>query len=317
MIGIPFFGTTDANGALILTRKIDHAQRVFKLHWFVGQFDAGVDAVLANAGLGVVAPGLTIADSPILTLTNANADAWYPVVNADNALVDQVLKLTISSGGANKSGGCIVYVGEESEEVAGGDASAANQATGNASLATIAGLSKAEDAAHASADPGVMLLAVRKDTAAALAGTDGDYIPLIVDASGRLWVDIGAIAAGSNIIGATYDAGPSWTSVFGVTGAPFASADAHSAAVAVTDAPTSGQKLVITDIVVSVDTAMSVTFTEETSGTVIAKFYMAANGVAQITTRSKRKLATVNKKLMVQTSVAGNIVANIGYYSEA
>src|SRR4051812_28783851 len=84
--------------------------------------------------------------------------------------------------------------------------------------------------------------------------------------------------------GASQDAGPSWTSVFGVGGVPFASADAHSAAVAVTDAPTSGQKLVITDIVVSVDTAMSVTFTEETSGTVIAKFYMAANGVAQITT---------------------------------
>lgn len=47
-------------------------------------------------------------------------------------------------------------------------------------------LGKAEDAAHASADTGVMALAVRKDTAAALAGTDGDYAPLEVDASGRL-----------------------------------------------------------------------------------------------------------------------------------
>ena len=52
-------------------------------------------------------------------------------------------------------------------------------------------LAKAEDAAHSSGDSGVMVLGVRKDTAAALAGTDGDYIPLIVDSSGRLWVQVG------------------------------------------------------------------------------------------------------------------------------
>lgn len=55
-------------------------------------------------------------------------------------------------------------------------------------------LAKAEDAAHSSGDSGVMVLGVRKDTAAALAGTDGDYIPLIVDSSGRLWVQVGASA---------------------------------------------------------------------------------------------------------------------------
>ncbi len=47
---------------------------------------------------------------------------------------------------------------------------------------------KAEDAAHSSGDKGVMFLAVRKDSAVALAGADGDYIPLIVDANGRLHV---------------------------------------------------------------------------------------------------------------------------------
>jgi hypothetical protein len=44
----------------------------------------------------------------------------------------------------------------------------------------------AEDAAHVSADLGTMALTVRKDTAAATSGTDGDYQPLITDASGRL-----------------------------------------------------------------------------------------------------------------------------------
>jgi len=47
-----------------------------------------------------------------------------------------------------------------------------------------------EDQAHASADVGTMGLAVRKDTAAGL-GADGDYVPLIVDSSGRLWTKIG------------------------------------------------------------------------------------------------------------------------------
>jgi hypothetical protein len=47
---------------------------------------------------------------------------------------------------------------------------------------------KLEDAAHASGDAGVMLLAVRSDTFAALAGTTGDYIPLTTDSVGRLWV---------------------------------------------------------------------------------------------------------------------------------
>lgn len=49
-------------------------------------------------------------------------------------------------------------------------------------------LGKAEDAAHTSGDVGVMGLAVRVDSAATLAGTDGDYAPLQVDASGALRV---------------------------------------------------------------------------------------------------------------------------------
>lgn len=60
-----------------------------------------------------------------------------------------------------------------------------------ASLVTVAALSKAEDAAHTTGDPGIQALAVRKDTATALAGTDGDYTPLITDANGRLHVLFG------------------------------------------------------------------------------------------------------------------------------
>ncbi|HOD79958.1 MAG: hypothetical protein BWX88_02756 [Planctomycetes bacterium ADurb.Bin126] len=48
----------------------------------------------------------------------------------------------------------------------------------------------AEDAAHQNADPGVQVLAVRSDTLSALAGTDGDYAPLQVNATGALYVAV-------------------------------------------------------------------------------------------------------------------------------
>ncbi len=46
----------------------------------------------------------------------------------------------------------------------------------------------AEDTAHTTADPGIQTLAVRNDTLAALCDTDGDYVPLQVDADGALYV---------------------------------------------------------------------------------------------------------------------------------
>lgn len=49
-------------------------------------------------------------------------------------------------------------------------------------------LGKAEDAAHTTGDVGVMALAVRSDAGGAIAGTDGDYAPLQVDANGALRV---------------------------------------------------------------------------------------------------------------------------------
>lgn len=56
-------------------------------------------------------------------------------------------------------------------------------------------LGKAEDAVHASGDTGVMALAVRADTAAAT-GANGDYVPLLTDANGRLHTH--AVASGVN-----------------------------------------------------------------------------------------------------------------------
>ena len=60
-----------------------------------------------------------------------------------------------------------------------------------------------EDVAHVSGDAGIMPLAVRNDTLSALAGTDGDYAPLQVDASGSLYVTSADDAALANTAIAT------------------------------------------------------------------------------------------------------------------
>lgn len=126
-----------------------------------------------------------------------------------------------------------------------------------------------------------------------------------------------ALAAGTETVGATMDAGPAQVTLFGLAGVRFTSANQSASAASVTDAPVVGQKLVITDIIVSVEVAMRVDFKEETSGTILLSLYLPANGSGQITPRSKLKLATINKKLQVQTSVAGNIAVTAFYYSEA
>lgn len=73
----------------------------------------------------------------------------------------------------------------------GSDGTLITQTTGflDVNIAAASGLGiYPEDSAHASADPGQFVLAVRNDTEGTLAGADGDYAPLQVDASGRLRV---------------------------------------------------------------------------------------------------------------------------------
>jgi hypothetical protein len=125
-------------------------------------------------------------------------------------------------------------------------------------------------------------------------------------------VDILSIAAGTNTIGGTRDAGPAWTSAYQHT----ASADASGGA-DLTAAPTAGQKICIDDVVISVGAALTVTLEEETSGTDLMLFYMAANSTIQITPRGKWKLPTADKKLRLDTSGAGNIAVMVTYHSEA
>jgi hypothetical protein len=112
------------------------------------------------------------------------------------------------------------------------------------------------------------------------------------------------------------DGGPSWTSVFGVSGAAVVSSDMTTAA-AVTDAPTSGQKICLDDIIISAAVDMNVLVEEQTSGTDLFKIYIPANGTVQLTPRGKMKLATADKYVTCKASVAGGISVTATYHSEA
>lgn len=70
-------------------------------------------------------------------------------------------------------------------------------------------LGKAEDAAHASGDTGVMMLAVRQDSDATMASATGDYTPLQCDATGYLKVNVkaGSGAGTSSTDDAAFTAG--------------------------------------------------------------------------------------------------------------
>ena len=113
------------------------------------------------------------------------------------------------------------------------------------------------------------------------------------------------------IAGATMDGGANWTTTYTYT----TSADMQTAA-DITVAPTSGEYLVITDIVISTDTQMLFQFLEETSGTCIGAVQLPADGSAQITPRGTWKLPVADKKLQGDAGAAGNVYVTVFYYSE-
>lgn len=117
-------------------------------------------------------------------------------------------------------------------------------------------------------------------------------------------------------IAAATDVGPSWTSLHKVIN----SADMSGAGIAkIIDDPAAGLKFVLTDIIISVATAMNVTLKEETGGAVLGgPYYLGANSTLQITTRSKWIKTTVaTDAIQALASVAGNVTIETLGYTEA
>jgi len=117
---VKLYGTTDGTdgtaGALTVTSNHKVVGLLKGIQWIDGDLADGVDAVI-SVDMDDNAP-----DVILLTLTNADSDAWYyPKAVANDGtgsaiateFVDLVIngkpKLVISSGGNGKSGGCIIY----------------------------------------------------------------------------------------------------------------------------------------------------------------------------------------------------------------
>jgi hypothetical protein len=121
------------------------------------------------------------------------------------------------------------------------------------------------------------------------------------------------LGAGTASIGGAKDNGPQWAQVVKYT----TSADATGGAFEVSGVPTSGQKIVMDDVILSVGADMLITLLEETSGTVFMVLNMTAGFPVQITPRGKLKLETVDKKLLLDASAVGNVYCTCFYHSEA
>lgn len=93
---------------------------LYAVEWVDGDLTDGVDAVLSMTNT------LSGVDKTLLTLTNADNDAWYYpwalVVKNDGStvatdffapqVVEGTLKLVVTNGGSTHTGMCIVYLKE-------------------------------------------------------------------------------------------------------------------------------------------------------------------------------------------------------------
>lgn len=185
---------------------------------------APLQVTLANTGANtskiLVTPDLptgasTAAKQPALgTAGTASADvitvqgkaAMTPILTDGSATTQPVSSATFATSAKQDTGntslssidGKITAVNTGAVVVSSGSITAnAGTNLNTSTLATettLAGTIKAEDAAHSSGDKGIMHLAVRNDTRSALAGTDGDYIPLTTNSLGDTRTEIASLA---------------------------------------------------------------------------------------------------------------------------
>lgn len=160
-----------------------------KVSW--GVDGSAVDASASNP-LPVVQTG-----APALPTGAATAAKQPALGTAGAASTDVITVQGIASGVAQPVSGTVAATQSGTWNVTNvsgtvslptGAATSANQSTANGSLATIAALSRAEDAAAAGGETGVPVLAVRRDAASSGVSADGDFANLSVDSTGALRV---------------------------------------------------------------------------------------------------------------------------------
>lgn len=108
-------GTTDGSGDLTVNGESAINGLLYAAWWIFGSGTSGVDATLTIQGT----PS-GVADT-VLTLTDANANAWYPVRRAETGTTGAALvtysypavigtpRLVIAQGGATKTYTLVLY----------------------------------------------------------------------------------------------------------------------------------------------------------------------------------------------------------------
>ena len=153
-------------------------------------FGANADAAATAGSTGSISAKLRLATSQLDSVKTA-------VETIDNAISGSEMQVDVVAAlpaGTNAIGKLAANSGIDIGDV---DVTSIIPGTGATNLG------KAEDAAHATGDTGVAVLAVRKATPANLSDTDADYEPLQISA-GRLWASAtidAALPAGTNAIG--------------------------------------------------------------------------------------------------------------------
>ena len=119
---IELSGTTDTSGDLTVNATTPVIGLLYAIRWVDGTFANGVDAVISTQGHE--------ASVTLLTLTNADDDAWYyprDVVHSEAGaallgtnggdralpLMVGVPRMVVSNGGSTLTGGCILYYVED------------------------------------------------------------------------------------------------------------------------------------------------------------------------------------------------------------
>jgi hypothetical protein len=107
------------------------------------------------------------------------------------------------------------------------------------------------------------------------------------------------------------------THYHGVSNLPISSGD-FTAGITVTDAPATGKKLMLSEAVISCNTANAVTLKETTTGTILAgPFYLAANAIFHFKPLAAWQCSSANQAISAFTTTTGNCMVDIAYFSQA
>lgn len=268
----------NAAGADVITKTTEGVGSVHTSHVNVDSLPTGTNNI-AGGTVAHDAAGATI--NPVAIGGYAASTVPSPV-SADN----DVVRASFSRYGAQR-----VQLSINNIDI-GGDSNGLDvDVTRVIPGTTATALGKAEDAAHANGDVGVMALGVRRDANTSLVSADGDYAPFQVNATGALKAADAAVLAS---IGATNAAAAadstSDAALIGLTKAllreamrtdPVAVVDGASALTpkfAVIDAATSGNNTIVAAVSGKKIRVLSCYFT--VADEVMTRFESGANGTA-------------------------------------